>query len=78
MSKPQAYAPEYGYRYQILCRHPAYARTLEHCDYAKDRAELRQLIENYRQAYGPGWEFKPYVMPRKYWKASNEVSPCDT
>jgi len=67
MSKPQAYAPEYGYRYQLLCRHPAYARAYEHCDYATDRAERNHLLENYRMAYGAGWEFKTIALPRKYW-----------
>ncbi len=77
MSKPQAYAPEHGYRYQILCRHPYYSRAYEHCDYARDRAEMRYLIENYRQAYGQGWEFKTYIMPRKCWPKATGAS-CDT
>jgi hypothetical protein len=77
MSRPQAYSPEYGYRYQLLCRHATYARAYEHCDYAKDRAELKHLRENYLQAYGAGWEFQAIQLPRKYWNASNEpVAPA--
>ena len=32
MSKPKAYDPQTGYRYQILCRNVAYSREWEHCD----------------------------------------------
>ena len=54
MSRPQAYAPESGYRYQLLCRNQQYDRAWEHCDYAADRADKRHLLENYRLAYGGG------------------------
>lgn len=67
MSHPQAYDPEQGYRYQILCRNSAYSRTYEHCDYAKDKAEKNHLINNYSTAYGGGWEFKTILLPAKYW-----------
>jgi hypothetical protein len=67
MSRPQAYDPQDGYRYQILCRNQQYGREWEHCDYAKDRAERKHLIYNYALAYGGGWEFKPILLPRKFW-----------
>lgn len=67
MSRPKAYDPQQGYKYQILCRNLQYSRSFEHCDYAKDRSEKKHLLLNYRQAYGPGWEFKTILQPAKYW-----------
>lgn len=67
MSKPKAYRPEYGFQYQILCRNQEYSREWEHCDYASDRADKNHLLENYRQAYGFGWEFKTVILPMRYW-----------
>jgi hypothetical protein len=66
MSRPQAYEPADGYRYQILTR-AAGDRAFEHCDYATDRSDLRHLLDNYRSAYGPGFEFKTIPLPMKYW-----------
>ncbi len=74
MSRPQAYAPEHGYRYQLLCRNQQYDRAWEHCDYAVDRADKRHLLENYRMAYGGGWEFKVIMLPVKYWPKAAEVA----
>jgi len=68
MSKPIAYDPQQGYKYQILCRNQQYSRAFEHCDYATDRSDLKHLLENYRLAYGAGWEFKRILLPRKYWR----------
>lgn len=65
MSKPQAYDPQHGYQYQILCRSDS--RTWEHCDYAVDRADKTHLLKEYRIAYGPSFEFKTIPLPRKYW-----------
>jgi len=66
--RPEAYDPQPGYRYQILCRNQAYSgRTWEHCDYAVDREDKKHLLSNYRQAYGAGWEFKTIMLPQKYW-----------
>lgn len=65
MARPQAYDPQDGYRYQILCR--SRCRKWEHCDYAKDRTEKNYLVGEYRMAYGVGWEFKVIPLPRKYW-----------
>lgn len=67
MSRPAAYDPQEGYKYQILCRNQSYDRAYEHCDYAKDRSELKHLLANYRLAYGGGWEFKTILLPRKFW-----------
>ena len=68
MSKPKAYDPQAGYRFQILCRNQSYGgREWEHCDYAADRDERRHLLENYRLAYGPGWEFRTILLPVKFW-----------
>lgn len=65
MSRPKAYSPEHGYKYQILSRYNNEA--YEHCDYAKDRKELLHLLENYRQAYGTGFSFNTILLPQKYW-----------
>ena len=65
MTYPKAYDPQQGYRYQILCR--CLSREWEHCDYAKDNQESGYLVENYRGAYGPGWQFKSIMLPAKYW-----------
>lgn len=67
MPKPKACDPEDGYRYQILCRNREYERAWEHCDYAVDRSDKKHLLENYRSAYGPGWEFKTILQPAKFW-----------
>ena len=67
MPKPQAYEPQDGYKYQILCRNPAYDRAWEHCDYAADLKEKRHLLDNYRLAYTPGYQFQTITLPRKYW-----------
>jgi hypothetical protein len=67
MSKPKAYAPESGYKYQILTRNQSYDRAFAHCDYATDKDEKNHLISNYAQAYGAGWEFKSIMLPFKYW-----------
>lgn len=58
MSRPRAYSPEPGYRYQILCRNRDGERAWEHCDYAVDRAERSQLLAEHRVAYGTGYKFK--------------------
>lgn len=76
MSHPAAYSPEHGYRYQLLCRNPAYGRAFEHCDYAVDRAERLHLLTNYRITYGPGWEFRSILLPAKYWPAKETPSPA--
>ena len=67
MARPQAYDPQAGYRYQILCRNEQYGRTWEHCDYAVDLSEKNYLIREYRLAYGVGWEFKSILLPAKFW-----------
>ncbi|MDO6628672.1 hypothetical protein [Bacillus thuringiensis] len=67
MAQPKAYKPEYGYKYQILVKTP-YDRAFEHCDYAKDRKELKDLTSEYRLAYGVGFTFKSILLPQKYWK----------
>lgn len=70
MAHPKAYAPEQGYQYQILCKHPQYnGREWEHCDYATDRSDRNHLLSNYRQAYPAGYQFKTIPLPAKYWPA---------
>ena len=64
MAQPKAYDPIQGQRWQILCRD---RREWEHCDYAEDREERRYLLDEYRMAYGPGWQFKTIQLPRKFW-----------
>ena len=73
--KPKAYEPQDGYRSQILCRNQAYSREWEHCDYAKDKQEKHYLLDNYRMAYGAGWEFKTILLPANYWPKREQVSP---
>ena len=48
--------PEEGQKFQILCR--LHGEDWEHCDYAKDRDELKYLRSEYGMAYGGGFEFK--------------------
>lgn len=67
MSRPKAYEPEQGYKYQIFCREVG-KREWEYCDYAKDRAEKDYLIREYVLAYQGGFEFKAMRLPMKYWK----------
>lgn len=74
MSKPKAYDPQDGYRYQILCRNLSIGREWEHCDYAVDRADKKHLLENYQLAYGVGWSFKTICLPRKFWPKKEPVS----
>lgn len=66
MGQPKAYAPEYGYKYQILARQGNEA--YEHIDYAEDRKDLMHLLGEYRLAYGGGWSFKSILLPAKYHK----------
>lgn len=74
MSKPKAYDPQQGYKYQILCRNQKYnGREWEHCDYAKDKTEKNYLINEYRLAYGVGYEFKSILLPVKYWNTEKEI-----
>lgn len=70
MSRPQAYAPEEGYRFQILCRQSG---AWEHCDYAKDGPEKRYLIWEYSLAYGRGWAFKSILLPARYWPKMEQL-----
>jgi len=74
MSRPQAYDPTEGYKFQILGRDPAFQRAYEHCDYAADRKERDYLIGEYRLAYGPGYEFRSILLPAKYWPARQPAS----
>ena len=67
MAHPQAYEPQDGQKYQILCRNQRFSRAYEACDYAADKADRNHLLANYRMAYGLGWEFKVILLPRKYW-----------
>lgn len=71
MARPQAYDPQEGYKYQIFCRHQS--RIWDHCDHAKDRKDKDYLIGEYRLAYGPGWEFKYIILPRKYWPKPERI-----
>ena len=73
MSFPKAYNPQQGYQYQIVCRNTAYGREYEHCDYAKDGKECKYLKNEYRLAYGAGWEFKSILLPAKYWPQKQDV-----
>jgi len=67
MSRPLAYDPQQGYKFQILYRNQSYSRVWEHCDYAKDSQEKKHLTNEYKLAYGLGWEYKSILLPTKYW-----------
>lgn len=64
MPHPKAYSPEPGQMYQLFCRKDS--REWEHCDYAKDRAEKKQMQAGYLMAYR-GFELKTIMLPAKYW-----------
>lgn len=68
MAYPKAYAPEQGYKYQILTRYTPNGSEWEHCDYAKDSQEKNYLLGEYRLAYGKEFEFKTIPLPKKYHK----------
>lgn len=68
MSRPVAYSPEQGYKYQILVRSNG---QWEHCDYAKDKTEKNYLLNEYQLAYGGGFEFKTILLPTKYHSAKH-------
>lgn len=67
MTMPKAYEPEYGYKFQLLCKNPSYDREWEHCDYAEDFKDKNYLLGEYRLAYGNGYQFKSIMLPIKYW-----------
>lgn len=68
MTMPKAYSPEQGYKYQILCKHPAYnGREWEHCDYATDKEDKNHLLKSYKLAYGVGYQFRIILLPKRYW-----------
>lgn len=70
MTRPKAYDPQQGYKYQILTRYNPDGNEWEHCDYAKDKAERNYLLNEYYIAYGPGFSFTWLTLPRKYWAIS--------
>lgn len=69
MTLPKAYEPCNGQMYQILLW-DSYNREYDHLDYAKDSAEKKNLLDEYRLAYGAGFRFKTIKLPQKYWKNS--------
>lgn len=71
MTKPVAYAPEIRYKYQILCKYKDCSRW-DHCAYAKDKTELKYLINEYSIAYSCGYIFKSILLPKKYWPKVND------
>jgi hypothetical protein len=77
MSRPKAYDPQPGYRFQILCRNQSYDREWEHCDYAETSVDRKFLVQEYRLAYGPGWEFKSIPLPMKYWPKKTPVATTE-
>lgn len=66
MSKPIAYEPTQGQKYQILIK-DQYGRTYEHLDYAVDKKELIELTLEYRVAYHGTCQLKNILLPKKYW-----------
>ena len=73
MAHPKAYDPIQGYMYQILCRERnALTREWEHCDYAESTEEKNYILKEYNLGYRGGFEFKVILLPRKYWRKSDE------
>lgn len=66
MTKPLAYEPVQGQMYQILCKNVG-STSFDHCDYAKDKKELKYLLAEYRMAFEKGCSFKSILLPQKYW-----------
>ena len=67
MSRPKAYDPQQGYKYQILYRDCRYSREWESVDYATDKKDKDYLLTEYKIAYGKGSEFQTILLPQKYW-----------
>jgi hypothetical protein len=53
-----------------------YSNEYEHCDYATSYKELKELVIEYRMAYGAGWQFISILLPMKYWPLT--VPTCVT
>lgn len=70
MPKPKAYAPEQGYMYQILVW-DKYNREYDHLDYATNKEDKSNLMNEYWLAYPKGTVFKVILLPKKYWKVKN-------
>ena len=70
MSRPKAYDPQHGYRYQIL-RYDEYNREYDHVDYAKDRTEKNYLMNEYGIADRVG-RYKAIELPQKFWKKGDK------
>jgi hypothetical protein len=64
MTRPKAYSPVVGYKYQIL-QYDNYNREYDHLDYAKDKQEKEFLLKEYRLSGATG--LKTIELPRKYW-----------
>jgi hypothetical protein len=65
MTLPQAYEPQYGYRYQILYR-VSPNHSWESIDYAIDKSDRDHLMREYHMA-PQGGEYRSIELPRKYW-----------
>jgi len=66
MSKPIAYEPTEGQKYQILVKFMG-EKTYEHCDYAVDKKELIELTLEHRIAYHNACRLKSILLPKKFW-----------
>jgi hypothetical protein len=72
MSRPIAYEPVQGQKYQILVK-IADEQAYEHCDYAVDKKELIELVSEHKIAYHGAGYFKTILLPQKYWPKKNKV-----
>ncbi|MDW2886683.1 hypothetical protein [Exiguobacterium artemiae] len=70
MSRPKAYDPVEGYRYQLFYKHSE-VRELDHLDYAKDQTELFYLLEEYHLCMTPG-TLRYLQLPKQYWPKEGE------
>lgn len=70
MTRPKAYAPVDGQRYQLFYKHPG-VREIDHLDYAKDRDELLYLLGEYRLFIPPS-SLSYLQLPKRCWPKEGE------
>ena len=73
MTKPIAYDPQDGYKWQILYRSSP-KEAWEHCDYAVDNTDKKHLLEAYAVAYHGEGQFKVILLPYRYWPKKRLVA----
>lgn len=60
-----------GHMYQILIRYKeSSSPSFNHCTYAKDKIDLKNLLFDYNANFGNTCSFKSILLPKKYWGES--------